>query len=71
MNKIVLYTTGCKNCEILKKFLISKNVLFYEITNIEEIEKVALENKITSVPILSIGNEFFNFTKALAKIKEM
>ena len=68
---IKLYSTGCPNCNILKSKLVNKNIDFEEVNDIEEINKVALENRMSSVPILFINNEYLNFMKAIQTVSKL
>ena len=68
---IRLYSTHCPQCNILEKKLKDKNIVFEEINDIDEINKIASENKMTSVPILFIDGEYLNFSKAIQKITKL
>lgn len=43
---ITLFTTHCPQCNVLEKKLREKNIDFKLVDNEEEVEKVAIENKI-------------------------
>ena len=58
---VVLYSTGCPKCNILKKKLAEKNVSYTENQNVEEM--VALG--INEVPVLSVNNELMDFSNAV------
>ena len=57
---IILYSTNCPRCEILKEKLQKKNIKFEECNNIEEMVKLG----ISTVPILKVDNKYFNFKEA-------
>lgn len=57
---IVLYSTGCPKCEILKEKLKNKKIAFTECNNINEMGKLG----ITTVPVLKINNEYLDFKTA-------
>ena len=66
-----LYSTHCPVCNAVIRVLTEKNIEFEEITNQEEIEKVADENNIDSVPfavvedgtLLPSSIEIMNYAK--------
>lgn len=57
---IVLYSTGCPKCKILKQKLDNKNVEYRECDSVDEM----LEIGITQVPVLSVDGELFPFAAA-------
>ena len=57
---IILYSTNCPKCEILKEKLKKKKVEFEECHDIKEMEKLG----ITVVPVLKVNNEYLDFKKA-------
>lgn len=64
--KIILYTTHCPKCEILKSKLQTKQIVFEESSDINFlIEKGFLE-----APILEIDGEFFNFGAAVKLVNQ-
>ena len=64
-SKIILYTTGCEKCSILKKKLEGKNIPF-EIVDDEKILMEELFNKrgFKFMPILQVNDEFMEFASA-------
>ena len=58
---VVLYSTGCPKCNILKKKLTEKNISYTENQNVEEM--IALN--INEVPVLSVDGELINFGNAV------
>ena len=63
MEQVILYTTHCPRCKVLKKKLEQKEINFVEIDSIEEMEKLG----ITSVPQIKLANsdELLDFTQAV------
>ena len=57
---IVLYSTGCPKCLILKKKLEQKNISYQENTSVEEM----LALGITQVPVLKVGDCLLEFVDA-------
>ena len=66
MEKIVLYSTNCPKCRVITKKLAQKNIDFTEIdckadrTYIEMLSGKGFK----SMPVLQVGEEFFDFMQA-------
>lgn len=60
MLKVILYSTHCPKCEILKKKLTEKNVNFTEVNDTD----VMLEKGFMSAPMLEVGDEIMSFSNA-------
>lgn len=58
--KIILYSTNCPKCTILKKKLNKKQIVYTEINNIELMQELG----INQVPILDVGGKLYNFKQA-------
>lgn len=58
---IILYSTGCPKCKILKKKLEDKNIDYVENDNIETMISLGIEQ----VPVLSVDNKLFQFAEAV------
>lgn len=58
--KIILYTTHCPRCEILKKMLKDKDIEFLEEIDIDIMSKKGF----MTVPMLEVDGEVMNYTKA-------
>lgn len=61
MDNIILYTTHCPKCNILKAKLDEKNVSYTEIDNIEHMKELG----ITTVPVMSVNGSFLEFKAAV------
>ena len=61
MRMVVLYSTGCPKCGVLKKKLNERGIQYQENTTVEEM----LALGITSVPVLCVDGEFMEFTDAV------
>lgn len=57
---IVLYSTGCPKCKILKEKLDAAKIQYIEISNVDRI----LEKGIAFVPVLEVCGERMNFMEA-------
>lgn len=60
MEKVILYSTNCPRCNVLKKKMEGKNIVFTEITNIDEI----IAKGISTVPVLEVNNKQMDFIEA-------
>ena len=58
---LVLYSTGCPKCGILKKKLDERGMEYQENTAVEEM----LSLGITSVPVLCVDGEMMDFPNAV------
>ena len=68
MNKeIVLYTTGCPQCKVLKQMLEKAEINYGTCEDID----VMMELGISSVPMLKVDGEMMNFQKAMQWTKEV
>ena len=57
---IILYSTGCPRCNVLKKKLDDKNISYSENTNIETMTSLGIEQ----VPVLSVDGDLMDFSQA-------
>lgn len=57
---IVLYTTGCAKCEVLKKKLDTKGVSYNVNTSVKEM----LAKGIAQAPMLEVNGEMMDFVAA-------
>lgn len=65
---IILYSTGCPKCNVLKTKLKQKNIPYEEITNVEEMQRLG----ITNVPVLKISDtEMLSFVEANQYINKL
>ena len=66
MSKIILHSTGCPQCNVLKKKLMSKGIAFTENTDKEQM----LSMNFTRVPILEVDGKQMDFSAANKWINE-
>lgn len=64
--EVILYSTGCPKCNVLKKKLNDKNINFTENNDIDIMASLGIEQ----VPVLSIDGKLMNFTQANTWINE-
>lgn len=65
--EIILYSTGCPKCQVLKKKLDAKNI---EYILCDDQNKMKAEN-IDKVPVLKINGEKLNFKAAVDYVNEL
>ena len=58
--KLVLYSTGCPKCNVLKRKLQQKNINYEEVTDIS----VMKEKGYLTVPVLEVDREAMDFRSA-------
>ena len=58
--KVILYSTGCPKCRVLKTKLDKKNINYIENSDVEEM----LELRFDRLTILKVDNDIMNFTEA-------
>lgn len=66
MDKIILYSTNCPRCKVICKKLQQKNLDFTEInckTDTAYIEMLSSKG-FKGMPVLQVGDEYFDFMKA-------
>lgn len=64
---IIMYTTHCPRCEVLKTKLLNKKIVFEEETSVAKMKELGIDN----VPILNINGELKSFTEAIKWINEV
>jgi len=64
---VIMYTTHCPRCEVLKTKLLNKKIAFEEETSIVKMKELGVDN----VPVLNINGELKNFTEAIKWINEV
>ena len=59
---IILYSTGCPKCNVLKKKLADRGIIYEEVTDVDAMAELGFE----SVPILSVDGTLMDFVSANA-----
>lgn len=59
--KIIMYSTGCPKCNVLKSKLDGKNIQYVICDDVSEMESLNIDH----VPVLSVNGELFQFTDAV------
>lgn len=58
--EVVLYSTGCPKCSVLKKKLEARNINYAENNDVNEMTELGISH----VPVLSVDGELLNFADA-------
>lgn len=67
MNKsVILYSTGCPKCKVLKKKLDDAGVDYETVSDVDEMLKLGM----SSAPALGVNGEIMNFATAINWIRE-
>jgi len=66
INNIILYSTGCPKCEVLKKKLAEKGIRYTVNESVEEMLSLGIEQ----VPVLKINEELLPFSAAVKWIND-
>lgn len=66
IKEIILYSTDCPRCKILKNKLKDKNISYIEKNSVDEMISLG----ITQVPVLSIDGQMYDFLQAVKWINE-
>ena len=61
MGKIILYSTGCPKCRVLKKKLQNAEIDYEEENDIEYMQSMGF----LEVPKLRVGNKIYGFKEAV------
>lgn len=64
---VIMYTTHCPRCEVLKTKLLNKKIAFEEEISVVKMKELGIDN----VPVLSINGDLKNFTEAIKWINEV
>lgn len=59
---VILYSTGCPKCNILKKILTERNIPFTENNSTDEMQDLGFKE----VPKLDVDGQIYDFTNALS-----
>ena len=67
MNNIVLFSSGCPKCKILKQKLDEKQIK-YEVS--EDFDELITQN-LQTVPVLKVNGKYYQFGEAIKLIGEL
>ena len=60
MNEIILYSTDCPNCKMLKLLLEKHGVAFVKNKSVEKMIEMGFDK----VPVLKVDNKYMNYNEA-------
>lgn len=63
---VIMYTTGCPKCKILKKKLDEKKVEYEEETDVEKMKSIGIDR----VPMLSVDGKLLSYLEAVKLIND-
>ena len=66
MMNIILYSTGCPKCNVLKKKLAAKNIQYSENNDTEQMAALGID----TIPVLSVDGNLMDFKNAAAWVDE-
>ena len=66
IKSVILYSTGCPKCNVLKKKLAEKGVQYEENNSVETM----LDIGITVVPVLKVDDNLLNFSEAVSWLNQ-
>ena len=66
MISVILYSTGCPKCSILKKKLDEKNIPYDTVSDVDYMVALGIEQ----VPVLSVNGDIMEFTQAIKWVNE-
>lgn len=58
--EIILYSTGCPRCNVIRKKLDAKNISYVVNNSVEDMESLGIAN----VPVLQVDGELLDFLHA-------
>ena len=63
---VVMYSTGCPKCKILKKKLDEKKVVSEEETDVEKMKSKGIDR----VPVLEVDGKLFSYSEAVKLVND-
>lgn len=66
LKEVVLYSTGCPKCKVLKMKLDKKGIVYTENTDMDTMLALGLK----SAPALEVGSELYDFNRAVKWVDE-
>lgn len=70
--EVILYSTGCPKCKVLKKKLEAANINYTEVTDTDKVYQICKSTGFDSVPIIEIEDgHILDFNRAIAWVKQV
>lgn len=63
---VVMYSTGCPKCKILKKKMDEKKVVYEEETDVEKMKSKGIDR----VPVLEVDGKLFSYSEAVKLVND-
>ena len=63
---VVMYSTGCPKCKILKKKLDENKVVYEEETDVEKMKSKGIDR----VPVLEVDGKLFSYSEAVKLVND-
>lgn len=63
---VVMYSTGCPKCKILKKKMDEKKVVYEEETDVEKMKSKGINR----VPVLEVDGKLFSYSEAVKLVND-
>ena len=67
MENIVLFSSGCPKCKVLKQKLDDKKIK-YEVS--EDFDEL-MQRNLQTVPVLKVNGEYYQFSEAVRMVNEL
>lgn len=67
MKNIVLFSSGCPKCKVLKQKLDDRKIE-YEVS--EDFDEL-IEQNLQTVPVLKVNGEYYQFSEAIKVVNEL
>lgn len=64
--QVILYSTGCPKCNVLKAKLDNKNIKYDVVSNVD----IIMSKGISTVPVLEIDGQLLEFKKSVDWVNE-
>lgn len=64
---VILYSTGCPKCKVLKAKLDSKEIKYDVVDDVDEMLRLGM----TTVPCLGVGDKIMNFKESVDYINSL
>ena len=70
--EVILYSTSCPKCNVLKKKLEAANINYTEVTDTDKVSQICNSTGFESVPIIAIEDgDILDFNRAIAWVKQV
>lgn len=67
MKNIILFSSGCPKCKVLKQKLDDRKIEYEVSENFDEL----IEQNLQTVPVLKVNGEYYQFGEAIKVVNEL